>query len=195
MKIKNQGFTLIEIMIVIAILGALMAVVAPKLVKKNQNPKQFVRKLTVLSKELKNFAKLKNSTYRLVFELDEAKGDTYWIEMANQKVLLSEEDLRKEREANERDEYKSPFTINKEMLKEPQQFPNGLIIQSIQTQSSPEPIKSGKAYVHFFPEGMVEETAIQITDKKNLKWTLYINPITGKMDVVQEFKELKDIRQ
>ena len=51
-----------------------------------------------------------------------------------------------------------------------------------------------RAYIYFFPEGIVEEAAVQITNRDQLIWTLATHPITGRTDVIQKAIRLEDLK-
>ena len=82
--LKNTGgFTLIEIMITIAIMAFVVAMVLPKINNKNNDLRATVRRFTVLNRELRNRAQLQNATYRIAIDMetDEATGRRvvlYW---------------------------------------------------------------------------------------------------------------------
>jgi general secretion pathway protein H len=42
---------------------------------------------------------------------------------------------------------------------------------------------------------MMEATALQITNKKDLTWTLIYNPLTGQASIAEVAKSLKDSTQ
>lgn len=194
---SQKGFTLIEIMIVLAILGAVVALVAPRFVKRDGNIKAVARSFIVLSKEIRNKARLTNSTYRLVINMD-TQDEAYWVERANgpQPVdpKMYEEALKKE---SEKDEEAPPplFQMDKSLTKSEKKLPSGLRFGSVETINMKSPITSGLAYIHFFPEGFVEAAAVQITNGNNLTWTLVFNPLTGQADIIEKASSLKDVQR
>jgi general secretion pathway protein H len=60
-----------------------------------------------------------------------------------------------------------------------------------------EPFTSGVAYVHYFPQGLVEQTVIQVIDESNANnqriWSLVVHPLTGKIDIVTHEVSLREI--
>jgi general secretion pathway protein H len=192
---QKSGFTLIEIMVVLAILGGLLALGLPRLKFNQNNIKKVVRELAVLGKEIRNQSRLKNMTHRLVFRL--GKDDAYWVEAAagpvpaqvmNTGTNLSD-DEKKELDA------KSPFKKSQKFFKkEEKKLPGGLIIKSVETMTNPDPTTQGLAYVYFSPEGLVEKSVIQIGNKESLTWSLIYNPITGHADIVEKAVSLKDVQ-
>lgn len=196
---KQRGFTLIEVMIVLALFGALIAYGAPRLFKKQNNIKSVTRQFLVLSKEIRNKARLSNATYRLVIEMEEKKG-RYWIEKANGPRTIDLEAAEKEREEknSKTDKENTPpplFQIDKSLLKGEKTLPDGLRFAQVETVNTKSPVSSGTAYIHFFPEGFVEAAAIQLTDGNNLTWTLVFNPLTGQADIIEKAQSLKDIQR
>ncbi len=193
---SQKGFTLIEIMIVLAILAAVLVVGAPRLVKKENNIKSVAHKFIVLSKEIRNKARLSNSTYRLVINID-PQDEKYWVEKANGPQPVDPEAMEKEREKSEKDEEAPPplFQIDKSVFKKEQSLPSGLHFASVETVNTKAPITSGVAYIYFFPEGFVEASALQITNGNNLTWTLVFNPLTGQADIIEKASSLKDIQR
>jgi general secretion pathway protein H len=194
---NKKGFTLIEVMIVIAIIAGLIAVGAPRLLKKDANMKTTARQLTVLVKEIRNHAKLFNSTYRLVIRMDEGQ-ESYWVEKGNGPQLLDPEKIAKEIEKKnkkEKPEEDAPpplFQIDKSLSKKEKDLPKALHFAQVETTNLSAPITSGIAYIHFFPQGIMEAAAIQLTDKKNT-WTLVFNPLTGQADIIEKAVNLKDL--
>ena len=71
-------------------------------------------------------------------------------------------------------------------------LPSSLRFKSVETQGAERPVTSGMAYIHFSPEGLVEKSIVQITDGKDLTWSLIFNPITGQAEVVPKAMTLKD---
>lgn len=193
----QRGFTLIEIMIVLAIIAALIVVAAPRLTKKDGNIKNVARHFLVLSKEIRNKARLSNSTYRLVINMD-PQDEKYWVEKANGPQAIDPEAYEKEKEKEKDSKENAPpplFQIDKSLTKKEQTLPSGLRFGSVETVNMKAPMTEGTAYVHFFPEGFVEASAIQITDGNKLTWTLVFNPLTGQADIIEKAQALKDIQR
>jgi general secretion pathway protein H len=195
---KQRGFTLIEVMIVLAILGAMVVFGAPRLMKKDNNIKAVTRHFLVLSKEIRNKARLSNSTYRLVINLDE-KSNTYWVEKATGAKLLDPDEAAKEKERKEHEDKEHPappmFTMDKSLTKKQETLPGEIRFTSVETINSKEAMTSGLAYVYFFPEGFVEASTVQITNGPKNVFTLIFNPLTGQADIVPKAQSLKDIQR
>ncbi len=196
---NRRGFTLIEVMIVLALVGALIAYGAPRMFKKQNNIKSVARHFLVLSREIRNKARLSNSTYRLVIQM-ETNSEKYWVEKASGPMAIDLEAAEKEREeskSNSKKEDAPPplFQIDKSLSKKPQALPDGLRFAQVETVNTKAPLSSGTAYIHFFPEGFVEAAAIQITDGNKLTWTLVFNPLTGQADIIEKAQSLKDIQR
>ncbi len=191
---KQRGFTLIEVMIVLALLAALIAFGAPRLFRKENNIKSVARHFIVMSREIRNKARLNNSTYRLAISMED-NNEKYWVEMAGGFHAI-DPDAAEQEKNNDKDEDAPPplFKPDKSVIKE-RTMPTGLRISSVETLSMKAPQTSGIAYVYFFPEGFVEAAAIQVTNGTNLTWTLVFNPLTGQADVIEKAQSLKDIQR
>lgn len=170
--------------------------------KKQTNIRSVARHFLVLSREIRNKARLSNSTYRLVIQM-ETNNEKYWIEKANGPTPIDIEAAEKEREESKsslKDSKKEDappplFQIDKSLSKKPEALPDGLHFAQVETVNTKAPLSSGTAYIHFFPEGFVEAGAIQITDGKKLTWTLVFNPLTGQADIIEKAQSLKDIQR
>lgn len=185
---------MLELMIVIGILGSIMAFGIPRLKLNNNNIRKVTREFTVLTREVRTFARLKNMTYRIAFKLD-PKETTYWVEAASGPVLVPSQERLKELE--EMDEEKRPQSAFQKMdkpIKDTKKLPGGLYVGSYESANLEEPVTSGMAYFYFTPEGLVERSAIQITNGDKLTWTLIFNPLTGHADIVEKAISLKDLK-
>ncbi|MGE5086713.1 MAG: Tfp pilus assembly protein FimT/FimU [Bacillota bacterium] len=194
---NRRGFTLIEVMIVLALVAALITIGAPRIFKKQNNIKATARHFMVLSREIRNKARLSNSTYRLVIDM-EGSPHKYWVEKANGPQPIDPDAAEKEREKSKDKEEGAPpplFQIDKSLTKKEKDLPDGFRFAQVETVNTQEPISSGKAYIHFFPEGFVEAAAIQISDGNKLTWTLVFNPLTGQADIIEKAQSLKDIQR
>lgn len=200
---KKKGFTLIEVMIVLAIVAAIVTLGMPRLFKNPDNLKTVSRHFLVLSRMVRDKARLTNSTYRIVIRM-EPNNDAYWVEKSNgpqliDPELMTEEGQKKAKEdAEARGEDKAPpplFQIDKSVMKKEKQLPNTLRFSSFESINRKEPLTQGEVYIHFFPEGFVEAAALQITNSSNQTWTLVFNPLTGQADIVEKAQTLKDIQR
>lgn len=185
-------------MIVLAILGALVIVGAPKIINKNHSIQSAAVKIMTLTKEVRTKARLTNSTYRIVFKLDE-KEPLYWVERATgaQPIAPKLYEKLKEKSSQSKDEDAPPplFQMDKSLTKKEQELPGGMFFSSLETVNTPSPITSGVAYIHFFPEGFVEASALQISNSKKSVWTLIFNPLTGQADIIKKASLLKDVQR
>jgi len=197
---KNQrGFTLIEILFVLGIIAFVVAITIPKLGRTlGTQLRSTTRKIITLNNELHSFSRIKNKTYRLVLQFGDAehKG-RFYVESASKKQLLAPiepgptPELTKEEKA--KPENQDPFTPDKEMLKNPVDLPRGVNFEDVENETSKKPITEGKAYIIFFPEGLVEKSVIHLTDGNKIHWSLIVNPLTGHTDLETEYIKLKDL--
>lgn len=204
MKKKEEGFSLLEIVVVIAIIGTVMALAIPMLSNKRQQTSQIFRTITVKFKEVRNRAKLYNSTYRFAFRLTE-NDQAYWVEKSSNITLIDKKALEEIREKeksqfradDKKDEEAPPpaFEADTAFLKKELTLPKGYRFKQIESGSLDQIITDGTAYIHFFPQGNIEPSAIQIEDPKKNIWTLVFNTITGQADIISEAKTLKDLNR
>lgn len=195
---SQRGFTLIEIMIVLGILAAIMAIATPRLLKKDANINTVARKFLVLAREVRTKARLQGATYRIVIKMDD-KEPQYWVERASGPQRIDPDAYEKALEkANEKKGEDAPpplYQMDKSITRKEQDLPSGLRFASLETANMKAPITSGEAYIHFFPEGFVEAAALQITNGQKLTWTLVFNPLTGQADIVEKAQSLKGLQR
>ncbi len=190
---QNRGFTLLEILIVVGIIAAVIGAAIPRIRKNNTNMKSVVRELGVLSREVRSYAQLKNATYRLVFNLN-GQEDSYWVEASNRPVLAVSEAKQKAIDSMPVKE-RPPDTFQRvdKPIKGEKKMPSGLFIKSVETHRISHPITKGQATISYSPEGLVEQAIVQITDGKEVTWSLIFNPISGHADMVNKAMTLKDL--
>ncbi|NQZ00965.1 MAG: prepilin-type N-terminal cleavage/methylation domain-containing protein [Bdellovibrionales bacterium] len=207
---STAGFSLLEILIVMAILVAALTLIGPNVTNRNNKMKAAVRRFSVLTKEVRTHAKLYGTSYRIAFDLGEREDDpqTYWIEKANYAVLIPGdkaefiEEQNTAARAREVNKGKSPdtsgFSEDSSIMKGKQELPGGLRFQEIELEGHDDSIDSGRVYVHFHPQGLVEEAAIHLQygeDSDALKWTIAIHPLTGRADIITDDVSLKEIKE
>lgn len=194
----KSGFTLLEILIVMAILGVLVAFGLPKFKNPKDNIKAVVAKMSTLTREIRHQARMKRRTYRLVLKMNggnSGQKDAYWVESAEGNTLIpSQETLESLKKKSENEKPPAAFQKVETLVKGERELPSGLFIGSVETSSSDQPVTQGEAYVYFTQEGLVEKSMIQITNKDKLTWTVIINPLTGRVDIIEKAMRLKDLQ-
>lgn len=199
---NKRGFTLIEVMIVLAIMGAVVAIGVPRLFKSQDNIKAVARKFIVLGKIIRDKARVNNATYRLVMRID-PKDSSYWVERANgaqliDPALMTIEGRRAADEAAKEGEDKprSLFQIDKSILKSAKTLPGTLRFVSLETINMQQPQTEGEAHIYFFPQGFVDASALQISTGNGASvWTIVFNPLTGQADIIEKAQSLKDVQR
>lgn len=197
---KNKGFSLIEILVVLGIMGAVLTLGLSRVKRNDNNIKSVVRRMMVLAKEIRNKARLSSSTYRIVFQLSD-QDPSYWVESSLGRHLRESEEERKKRERDEQNQSKDSkksgggggFSRDDRFGKKPKVLPSGLFFASVEIAGTSEITTSGTEFIYFSPDGFVEPGIVQITDKKKITWSLVFNPLTGQVDILPEAKALKDI--
>lgn len=191
----RRGFSLLEITVVLVIVGAIIAIAAPRLFDKRSETRKVFRDFIVAGKDLKSRAKIQGATYRMSFDLTE-EANTWWVEKSSRAIMISQAQLEKEAEARKNKDEETPppaFQPDTAIFKEKQTLPSGYKFKQVESGSLDIVITEGMAYIHFFPQGLIETAALQIEDPKGHVWTLVYNPLTGKADIIPEAKALKDL--
>lgn len=194
---NKKGFSLLELTVVLSIIAGIIAVAGPRLFDKKSDTRKVFREFIIAGKDLKSRAKISGSTYRLAFDLTE-KQQAWWVEKSTRAVVVDRDKVQKELEdakKEDKDESKPPpdFQVDTSIFKKKQTLPSGFKFKQIESGSLDLTITDGMAFIHFFPQGLIETSAIQIEDPKGNIWTLVYNPLTGKSDVIPEAKLLKDL--
>ena len=192
---NRKGFSLLEIVVVLTIIGAIIALAGPRLFDKKSDTRKVFRDFIVAGKDLKSRAKLSGLTYRLAFDLNE-KEQQWWVEKANKPVTLDKSKIELERESSliaDADKPPPAFQADTSIFRKKQSLPSGYKFKQVESGTLDMVITEGMAYIHFFPQGLIETSALQIEDPKKNIWTLVYNPLTGRSDVIPEAKGLKDL--
>lgn len=200
MFIKNdKAFSLLEIAVVLSIIGAVIALAAPRLFDKHSQHRHVFREFIVAGKDVKSRAKLTGNTYRLAFDLT-TNQQSWWVEKSTKVVTLDKSQIEAAKEAekskaDKKEEGAPPpdFQLDPSFFKKKQRLAEGFKFKQIESGTVDYIYTEGMAYIHFFPQGLIETSAIQIEDPKKNIWTLVFNPLTGQTDLIPEAKLLKDL--
>lgn len=199
MQRSNRGFTLVEIMIVMAIIAGVLAIGVPKMFSSSTAMRGAVRKIAVMTSDIRNNSRLYNVTTRLVLTMDKEKGYTYSVESSPGVVLMKSAETEKELEkltSAQQDSLKKPseFSPDARVLKKAVTLPKNMMIEDVEKVGKDGAVNAGIAYVNFYPQGLSEEAAIHLGNGKDLHWTIIINPLTGRADVFEKHVTLKEAK-
>jgi prepilin-type N-terminal cleavage/methylation domain-containing protein len=194
----EAGFTLIEIMVVILIVAGVLAIGGTRLFNPNENRRSQVRKLAIQTKELRTSARLQNATFRIVFDMNDEKGHRYWIESAAGQALQfseeQEEELEKLTEIQREEALKGRSKFQKDQKHKEVALNGGLLIEGVEINGRSKEFTEGRAYVHFFPQGLSDEAVIKLGDRKNQHWSIVIHPLTGAAEIFNRSVTLKELK-
>ena len=199
LKSDQRGFSLLEITVVLTIIAAIFGLVGRGFFDKKADTRKVLRDFMIAGKDLRTRAKLNGTTYRLAFQLDKG-AQAWWVEKSSQSSLIDRKKYDEEREKakqqfskGDADKKPSDFQPDTSIFKKKQTLPAGYAFKQIESGTQDLVITDGLAYIHFFSQGLVETSAIQLEDNKKNIWTIIFNPITGQTDMIPEAKLLKDL--
>ena len=191
----EQGLTLVELLVVVALIALIAAIALPSVggyLKLSVNTA--AREISSTVKETYNSTAMTGKVHRLVYDLD---AQEYWVESGPSTALLDtqeskEKEERKRRFAKpgEKDPKEDLFKLEKGVTRKKMSLPRGVVFEDVLTEGAKEPFSSGKAYTHFFPHGITEQTLIHLKDNSKHQTTLVISPLIGRTQVVDRY--LKD---
>ncbi len=193
----------------LGILGTLTIVAATRPKNPQKEFQRFFRRFSLMSKKIRNQALLENATYRIVFLLEDDEPPKVWVEKSSKQVLLgNEKETREKFKEMLEDTQKKKVSKNKKPKADPDGFkkasrfnfqklkmPRALKIKQIEVAGIDYPIDDGLVFFHYFPHGLVEETALQFTNQAgNYKSTTVSDSISGELFTVSGHKSLKELQ-
>ncbi len=155
--IGNNGFTLLELSLVILVIGMVLALVLPnlKIPKSKLDRQRDIENISQTIKYLYNLAQVKNEEILLLFDLD--KNELKAIS------LLEGED-------------------KEENILSTRRISSYLKVQDI-INSEGNKITEGITPLIFHPSGFVGPVTIHFIDEKEKSYTLFVNPLTGQSHI------------
>lgn len=189
---SHSGFTMIEMLVVISIIVLIFLIALPNITGYFQiSLNAATRDMATTIKEAYNSALLTGKVYRMVYDL---KENTYWVETGPKDALLDTKESKEKEEMrlkfskkSDKQDASNEFNMDKTVTRKKISLPRGVSFEDVFTQQSPDPIKEGTAYSHFFPNGLSEQTIVHLKDDSKHHASLVVNPLIGITDVYDRY--------
>jgi prepilin-type N-terminal cleavage/methylation domain-containing protein len=164
---QSKGFTLIELAVVIAILGVMIALVAPRFADiGSANLKWSSRHLTGMIRFLRDESQAKKTVYRLRFDVQAGR---YWAEA----LAITSDNTT---------EFKRATSV----IGGEGSLAGQTTFRDIAVVSHPD-----DPYILFTPDGWVEHALIHLRDGEERDFTLIVNPLMGNTELRDGYVEEK----
>jgi general secretion pathway protein H len=167
---NNTGFTLIELAMVMLVIAIVMAVAMPRVggMLDRQQTQRTINVLRGTVRYLQARAALTKRVYRLMVDLDRHVLSVCYLDPQDT------EGCRHERTRELRD-YALPEAVH--------------ILDVVTPQG--EKIRAGIAHTHFHPSGFAEPSIIHLGSDNQQRFTLMIEPLSGRIKVYDGYVELE----
>jgi general secretion pathway protein H len=173
MRKKHAGFTLLEIMVVIVIMGTIMGIAIPQMNNLfSVNLKSSIRKLSGAILFCFNESVIKQAPLRLNFNLDTGE---YWLTFLAVRGSTGE------------------FVVVPNDVFDHEQLPPGVFFKDIITPHNIEKQQEGEVFISFYPTGFTERAVIHMTTRRGEVFTLVVKPLTGKTVVYDREIDFIDV--
>ncbi len=192
---SNKGFTLLEVMVVLAIIIGIVGLAITNLQPPSRSVRADIRNILVIAKRLNQQAQLDGKMYRIVFDLNDEQG-VYWVESANRKTAGSAKPSATPFGGGSNTDEKDPrdFALDASILKNKVKLPKGFRFLKIILVDQDLAFEQGNGFVHFFPQGLADSAIIQIANEdESFSWTLVTNPLSGNIQLIDGLFSEKDL--
>jgi len=196
-SIPVSGFSMVELLVVVALISLIGMFAIPGISNVFKvSLKSSTRDIATTIKETYNATVMTKRVHRLVYDI---KANAYWVESGPSNILLETEESKEkfnrirrfsndaEKEKEDKEKQDSAFSLAKNVTRKKIALPRGVEFEDVATEQSPEAITEEKAYTHFFPNGMIEQTVVHLKDNSNHRATLVIQPLVGRSTVYDRF--------
>lgn len=191
---EAKAFSLLEVMIVLAILASIVTLAIPQLSSQNHSRKSFFRKLIALDKQLRSLSQLQNRTYRINFQINSLKKKTlFWVDYSNsQEVITVTLNDKEQKEPTEEPSQTTEWEMANKIFKKKQKLPHLLEVISVELEGFKKALNSGLISIYFFPEGITQRAVIHFSENKKHQWSFVVHPFISKNNLLTKnisFKE------
>jgi general secretion pathway protein H len=231
-KRSRSGFTLLEIVVALAIVGLILGVVISQMdTMLDWDMKKASGKLASTIRYLYNKSATEGLYIRLMLDMEE---NAYWIEATTDQFTLSsgenekkkkdkdkgdkksdEEKQNKDQAAKEKEKpeggkdedtnkgtllpgqietlkpHEPVFSQVDDYLLKPTKLPDTVFFKDVYVEHEKGPVGSGKVAIHFFPNGYVEHSIINLRDENDkTNYSLETNPVNGRVSVEEQYRQM-----
>ena len=178
---KKKGFSLLEILIAVAIFASSLLFILPSIKKSENETKKTLRTLQALNRTLYSYSRIRNKVYRLALKTHLQKS-SYWVEV---KTPLAETLVQPDTESSDTFEEpvsieESPFFQQDTQILNTQELPDGLYFEWIDNN-----IESDIIYITYDPHLLTHQIQIFLRKGSDFTWTLSFNPIVGELEILE----------
>lgn len=197
-RASSIGFTLLELLLVIAIVGGLTGIAVSTFSQiSNTKIRVATNKLAAALRHSFGYAVSHGRFVRMVLDLE---GNRYWVESSDRPIFLASKKREENVDPNalteeEKEEIEEAKEEGRPIKERPRfakdnvisevKLEKGLSLRSVFTANQDEVFTSGKAYIHFFPNGFAEPAMVAIGQGESIDdggaYTLILSPLTGKV--------------
>ena len=169
-KLKSSGFTLLELLVVLTIVGFLAVLIVPRLGGLGlAQLRSEARKLRAVIQAGYELSLVQKTGYRLALDLDE---QCLWLEVRTEQGYQPAES---------------------------QLFSRHCLPEAVRIAEFEAPDRqlndSGKDYIYFSPFGYVEPCRIYLADDSGNGFTLFSEPGTGQVEILEGRWDFKDYEE
>jgi len=178
---KKRGFSLIEILIAVAIFASSLLFIFPSIKKSENEIKKTLRTLQALNRTLYSYSRIQNKVYRLALKTH-LQESSYWVEV---KVPFSETLIQPDEELSDTTEEtvsveESPFFRKDTRVFKPQDLPEGLYFEWIDDIT-----ENNTLYITYDPHLFTHQVQVFLRKGSDFTWTLSFNPIVGEIEILE----------
>lgn len=162
----RRGFTLLEILVVIAIAATIVAIGLPRFQSVfDVQIKSAIRRLIGTIRYTFHESAITKGYYRLIYNIDEQRYTVKRLAMTGE------------------------FLQEDSSLVQEEQLPVGIYFEDVVTMHAGK-IDEGETFTQFFPNGFAEHTVIHLRDEYGSQYTLLIQPLTGRVEVMEGYIDI-----